>query len=205
MTKQEADYLMEGLKYVLPDCPLDFSDCISSIAGIRPVLSRKKAAAASRESREHVVWPDKGLVTVTGGKLTTFRLLARDALKAAEHYLPSKIAEHGSVMKRNPTNKDSFSGLSPELVQRVLGRYGPMTASMIFEQDNTLLASIENTRTIWAEIRYAAEHEDVHHLSDLMLRRVRLGLLLPHGGMDLYQGGGGVHWVHAALHRLPLG
>ena len=217
MTKQEADYLMEGLNYVLPDCPLNLSDCISSIAGIRPVLSRKKAAAASKESREHVVWQDKGLVTVTGGKLTTFRLLARDALKAAEHYLPSKASGHDSAIELfrnkiydrssvgadpcvcpangqglaptrgqlNSINKDSFSGLSPELVQRICGRYGHRAASIILEQDDTLLAPIENTRTIWAEIRYAAEHENVHHLSDLMLRRVRLGLLLPHGGIDL--------------------
>ena len=59
MTKQEADYLMEGLYHVLPDCPLNLSDCISSMAGVRPVLARKKAAAASKESREHVVWQDK--------------------------------------------------------------------------------------------------------------------------------------------------
>jgi glycerol-3-phosphate dehydrogenase len=56
---------------------------------------------------------------------------------------------------------------------------------MILDQDDTLLAPVENTPDIWAEIRYAVEHEDIHHLSDLMLRRVRIGLLLPNGGLHL--------------------
>ena len=85
----------------------------------------------------------------------------------------------------NPINRDSFPGLSPELVQRIIGRYGSIAASTILEQKNTLLTSIENTPNIWAELPYAAGHEDVHHLSDLMLRRVRIGLSLPNGGIDL--------------------
>ena len=185
MTGKEADYLMEGIGHVLPGLNLDLSDSISSMAGIRPVLSRGKSLAASKESREHVVWQDKGLVTVTGGKLTTFRLLARDALKAAKPFLP--VREPGPAVPEDhlPLNRISSLRVPGRTVERILGRYGPKAGSMILGQEESLLSPVENTPDIWAEIRHAAEYEDIHHLSDLMLRRVRIGLLLPKGGVRL--------------------
>ncbi len=66
ITQEEASYLMEGLAYILPGLNISEKDCISSIAGVRPVLS-KGGKEASKESRDHVVWEDRGLVTVTGG------------------------------------------------------------------------------------------------------------------------------------------
>ena len=188
ISKDEAHYLMEGMNHVLPGLNLDLSRCISSMAGIRPVLSRGKTLAASKESREHVVWQDKGLVTVTGGKLTTFRLLARDALKAARPFLPVReLGPAGPAVPedRPPLNRISSLRVPGRTVERILGRYGPKAGSMILDQEETLLAPIENTPDIWAEIRHAAQHEDIHHLSDLMLRRVRIGLLLPDGGIGL--------------------
>ena len=184
ISKQEADYLMEGLAHVLPGMHLTLSDCISSMAGIRPVLSRKKMAA-SKESREHVVWQDKGLITVTGGKLTTFRLLAHDALKAARPCLPERTPGPITPRWNLPLNQYSSIRVSGRTVERIMGRYGSKAGPMILDQDETLLAPVENTPDVWAQIRHSAEHEDIHHLSDLMLRRVRIGLLLPRGGVHL--------------------
>ncbi len=184
ISRKEADYLMEGVSHVLPGMNLSLSDCISSQAGIRPVLSKKKTAA-SKESREHAVWQDKGLVTVTGGKLTTFRLLARDALKAANPFLPIKAP--GPVLPGLNPFKQQYSSLrvSGRTVERIIGRYGPWAGQRILDQDESLLTQVENTPDIWSQIRHAAEHETIHHLSDLMLRRVRIGLLLPKGGIHL--------------------
>lgn len=185
ISKEEADYLMEGAAHVLPGMNLGLSHCISSMAGIRPVLSRGKTAGASQESREHVVWQDKGLITVTGGKLTTFRLLARDALKAAKPFLPVK-APGPAVPEDRPTlNRISSLRVSGKTVERIIGRYGLKAGSGILGQDETLLTPVGNTPVMWAEIRHAAEHENIRHLPDLMLRRVRIGLLLPKGGADL--------------------
>ncbi|OGR23659.1 MAG: hypothetical protein A2277_02275 [Desulfobacterales bacterium RIFOXYA12_FULL_46_15] len=184
ISKEEADYLMEGVTHVLPGMNLSLSRCISSMAGVRPVLSRKKTAA-SKESREHVVWQDKGLVTVTGGKLTTFRLLARDALKAAKPFLPVRAPGPVSPAKSLPLDLYSSLRVSGRTVERIIGRYGPKAGSGILGQDETLLTPVGNTPVIWAEIRHAAKHENIHHLSDLMLRRVRIGLLLPEGGVHL--------------------
>ena len=75
ITPEEAGYLMHALEVFFPSLRISLADCISTFAGIRAVLSEGKRAP-SQESREHVVWVDNGLVTVTGGKLTTFYRLA---------------------------------------------------------------------------------------------------------------------------------
>lgn len=78
----EADYLMAGLAYAFPSLALAPDDAQAAFAGVRPVVDTGKADP-SKESREHVLWNEDGLLTVTGGKLTTFRLMAHDALEAA--------------------------------------------------------------------------------------------------------------------------
>jgi glycerol-3-phosphate dehydrogenase len=184
MTMKEANYLMEGLSYILPGLDLSLNNCISSMAGIRPVLSKKKKAA-SRESREHVVWEDKGLITVTGGKLTTFRMLANDALKAAKSYLPKPVVPNSEQKIKDQPQDEIYQNISNRVQARLLGRYGSFAYQIIRQYDKQLLSPVENTQTLWAEIRYAAEHENICHLADLLLRRVRIGLLLPEGGKNL--------------------
>ena len=184
VTIKEADYLLEGLNHVLPDIDISLSDCISSIAGVRPVLSRKKKAP-SQESRDHVVWKNKGLITVTGGKLTTFRMLASDALKAAKPYLPEpRNPDPGQKIKNQPGDETGLN-ISKNLQERLLGRYGSLGYQRITRYDEELFSPVETTKSLWAEIRYAAEYENIGCLSDLLLRRVRVGLLLPKGGINL--------------------
>ena len=206
---EEADYLMAGLAYILPDLRVSLDDCIASIAGVRPILSKKKVAA-SKESREHVVWKDQGLVTVTGGKLTTFRLLAADALKAAQKYLPgaskrktrpnalsgpaSKIAIEsmeglGSMDSQLSPNQLSANQLSAKAlsigaIKRLRGRYGARVKQVMATGSPKDFSSVANTQTLWAELCHGARHEQIRHLSDLLLRRVRIGIFLPNGGMD---------------------
>ena len=184
VTMKEAHYLMDGLNHILPDLDLSLNDCISSIAGVRPVLSKKKKAA-SRESREHVVWKDKGLITVTGGKLTTFRMLANDALKAAKPYLPKQAVPNSGQKIKDQSCDETCQNGSKNVQERLWGRYGALGYQMIRQYDEQLFSPIENTKNLWAEICYAAEYENICHLSDLLLRRVRIGLLLPEGGKKL--------------------
>ena len=181
VTDEEASYLISGLQFILPDLDISLKDCISSIAGIRPVLSKKKKKA-SKESREHVVWEDKGLVTVTGGKLTTFRLLALDALDAAKKYLPQHLKIQTKIAIQKPEMNDSFLDLPEVLKQRLSGRYGHMAKEILKNTDKERFTHIADTSSLWIELCHAAQHENIHNLSDLMLRRVRIGLFLPNGG-----------------------
>jgi glycerol-3-phosphate dehydrogenase len=136
-------------------------------------------ANPSKEGRDHIVWEDKGLVTVTGGKLTTFRLMVMDTLKAAGCHFPKVplTPPHPtapSIEELDLKRVGDTTGL------RLLGRYGPNTQDLLSKADPSELEVITGTETLWAELRWAA-HESVVHLDDLLLRRVRLGLLLPNG------------------------
>lgn len=183
ITREETDYLMEGLEFILPDLGVSRADAIAATTGIRPVLSRQRKAA-SKESRDHVVWKDKGLVTVTGGKLTTFSLLARDALRAAAPYLPGSPLLSGT---RNTALPALPGNLPREAEQRILGRYGRRAADLSTHLEKGGIGRVAGTHTLWAELSHGAAAEQVRHLSDLLLRRVRIGLLLPGGGLGLME------------------
>ncbi len=184
-TDEEINYLMEGLREYFPSIPVDPGDAIATFAGVRPVLSEGKLAP-SEESRDHVVWVDKGLVTVTGGKLTTFRRLALDALKAAKPFLPDGITldRKTPIFSPPPEMPTEVPGLTPQLWRRLTGRYGEGARTLVKDVMPEDLQMIPGTATTWAEIPFVARHEGIRHLDDLLLRRLRLGLLLPEGATE---------------------
>jgi glycerol-3-phosphate dehydrogenase len=183
IAEDEVAYLLEGLNTLFPSLEISLNDCISAFAGLRPVLSEGRRSP-SEESREHVVWVDKGLVTVTGGKLTTFRRLAWDALKAAKPFLPpQKFPDpHMPLFSRPPDQPPLGIGLADAEWRRLFGRYGQHAEALVRAAAAQDLALIPGTHTLWAELPFVAANERVRHLGDLLLRRVRLGLLTPQGG-----------------------
>ena len=183
ITQAEVTYLMEGIQAIFPSLDISPADCMCAFAGIRPVLSDGKLKP-SEESREHVVWVDRGLVTVTGGKLTTFRRLALDALKAAKPFLaPDKMEDRKApVFNEVQLTPAQEYGLSPETWRRLYGRYGSAADTIVKTARADDLTPIAGTHTLWAELPYVAQNEQIRHLGDLLLRRVRIGLLTPHGG-----------------------
>jgi glycerol-3-phosphate dehydrogenase len=183
ITEEEVAYLLEGLQALFPALDVSARDCIATIAGVRPVLSEGKRDP-SEESREHVVWVDKGLVTITGGKLTTFRQLAHDALKAAKPFLGDEVTfdEDAPVFAAVQPRPASSFPVSDDQWASLYGRYGDAAAKIVAEASPATLETVPNTRTLWAEIVHAASRERIVHLSDLLLRRVRVGLLTDQGG-----------------------
>ncbi len=186
ITIEEASYLMECLRDFFPSLGISQADCLSTFCGIRPVLSAGKLDP-SKESREHVVWVDNGLVTVTGGKLTTFYRLAADALAAAKPFLSGAAGKPQSrPLFARPTELTEPAKAIPEhLATRLFGRYGLDALDLLSMAHPEDLEAIPHSRTLWAELPFAAKFEQVRHLSDLLLRRVRIGLLTPLGGEDL--------------------
>jgi glycerol-3-phosphate dehydrogenase len=181
ISAQEVNYLMEGLRSVFPDTKLTAQDCVSTFAGVRPVLSKGKADPSS-ESRDHVLWVDKGLVTTTGGKLTTFRSVAVETLKIAIEFLPADEIRGGAVFANSADFEISAHGLSDSQFLRLRGRYGRDTKELLEMAGKDDLTEIPGTAYLWAELPYAAKNEQIRHLGDLLLRRVRIGLLTPNGG-----------------------
>lgn len=183
ISPQEVAYLMAAVEAQFPSLNLTLSDVITTFAGVRPVIGTGEVDP-SKESRDHVVWEESGLLTVTGGKLTTFRLIALDALKTVRHRvpdMPEPTADH-PVLEPVDMALMGVNGLDEMTRRRLLGRYGARAADLVAAAQPGELGPIPGTQTLWAELRWAARAEGVVHLDDLLLRRVRLGLLSPHGG-----------------------
>jgi glycerol-3-phosphate dehydrogenase len=75
-------------------------------------------------------------------------------------------------------------GLSPETWRTLLGRYGETANDLVKVAAPRDLTTIPGTRTLWAELPYVAQNEVIRHLTDILLRRVRIGLLTPNGGRE---------------------
>ncbi len=180
ISDEETDYLLEAVRRAFPSLELTERDVLSTWSGVRPVIDTGKADP-SKESREHAIWQEDGLLTITGGKLTTFAVMARDVLSAAE-------ADLGELHERTRVFEPNAAGIAwPDSIDelarvRLLGRYGEETGVVL--GDFSEATSIDDSIALFAELRHAARSEAVVTLSDLLLRRVRLGLLLPNGAAD---------------------
>lgn len=170
MTYEELQYMLEGLAHAFPHLNLSESDVLSTWAGVRPVISGGPGLAPSQETRDHGLFDENGVITMTGGKLTTFRLMAMEAMLAARPYLPP-AGETGSFGFSHP----------PYGPRRLVGRYGEKVDQMLAVGEHE---EIPGTHSLWGELRWAARSEQVRHLDDLLLRRLRLGLQLPSGGAE---------------------
>lgn len=180
---EEVDYLLRAVQAHFPGFGLTRADVISTFAGVRPVITKGEGVEPSKESREHALWDERGLLTVTGGKLTTFRCVALGALRALRNRLPHMDPVLNEMEALDPvlTVDAPPAGLTREQAQRLVARYGE--AVLPFAKSRPAECQrIGDLPVHWLELRWAARHEAVEHLDDLLLRRVRLGLLLPDGG-----------------------
>jgi glycerol-3-phosphate dehydrogenase len=186
LSDREAEYLMAAARYGFPSQELDFVDVQCAYSGVRSVVDTGKTDP-SKESREFILWNEAGLLTVTGGKLTTFRLMAHDALEKVRARLPGKpkFVPEARMLAEPPSGLPQAEGLAPAARLRLLGRHGAHATQVIECAQQGELEPIGGSPALWAELRWAAQAEGVIHLDDLLLRRVRLGLLLPEGGMPL--------------------
>jgi len=182
-TQSEVDYLLEATRHIFPDFPVVKDDIISTFAGLRPVINTH-APTPSKESRAHEIWDENGLVSVAGGKLTIFRVMAADVLNFCASRLPNEPTfDHRTdcFIHPKPLTRKSLS--NPDWIM-MAGRLGE-DVNPFFKQSNTdQLKPIHPMPEFWAELAWAAENEAVVHLDDLLLRRVRMGLLLPNGGLN---------------------
>lgn len=184
----EVSYLMDAVDAAFGCLKLTEADAISTLAGIRSVLDTGKANP-SRESRDEVLWNEDGLVTITGGKLTMFRRMAQQTLRFVRPHLPAHTHPDRQARALDRLDCWDFTAqadqlrLDPALQLRLLGRYGHAAIDLVCAAKANDLQPIASSPTLWAELRWAARSEQVVHLEDLLLRRCRLGLLLPAGGL----------------------
>jgi glycerol-3-phosphate dehydrogenase len=179
-TPEEIAYLLEAANFLFPSQALKTEDILSTFSGVRPTLQNGASDLPSKVSRRHALYQEQGLITITGGKYTIFRIMARQAVEAAL----TQMGRSRSVPKRRIFDKVDFGAL--ESLDRASalylgGRHGLETEKLLAAAREGEMENIQPLQNIWAELRWAAREEGVQHLSDLLLRRVRLGMLLPDG------------------------
>ncbi|MFT4009556.1 MAG: glycerol-3-phosphate dehydrogenase/oxidase [Nocardioidaceae bacterium] len=190
----DIDYLLGHVNSVLK-APLTHADVEGVYAGLRPLLSGE-SEPTSRISREHtVVTPVAGLVIIAGGKLTTYRVMAKDAVDAAAHSLggpaggsvPASVTDQiplcgadGYAAKANQVAmlaKDS--GLHPARIEHLLGRVGGQIDEVlqVVADAPALAEPLPGAEDyLKAEVRYAVTHEGARHLDDVLARRTRISI-----------------------------
>ncbi|GGQ81743.1 FAD-dependent oxidoreductase [Couchioplanes caeruleus subsp. azureus] len=186
----DIDYLLNQVNQVLAT-PLDRSDVQGVYAGLRPLLSGE-SESTSKLSREHTVAsPVPGLVVVAGGKYTTYRVMARDAIDAAVHGLGRSVprsctervpllgAEGYTALWNRRRVLAEESGLHVARVEHLLKRYGSLVHELLdlIRENPSLGRPLDGADDhLRAEITYAAGHEGARHLEDVLTRRTRISI-----------------------------
>ena len=183
ISSEEAQYLLKAVNHAFPGMGFTQQDVQSTLAGVRAVVNTGKIDP-SKESREFVLWKESGLLTVSGGKLTTFRLMAQKALRAIRSALPEHSPRRSFERVLDPLPPEStLCDIPADLRLRLMGRYGTEACNLVEAAQAGELTTIDTSPSLWAELRWAARSEGVVHLDDLLARRLRLNINLPEGGM----------------------
>ena len=187
-SRTDIDYVLDHINQVLRT-PLGRDDVEGVYAGLRPLLSGE-SEETSKLSREHTVaHPVPGLVLIAGGKYTTYRVMAKDAVDAVAHGLGGGVPE--SVTDRLPlVGADGYAaltnqrhtmardtGLHISRISHLLRRYGSSVRDLLdlIQQHPDLGRPLEAAQDyLRAEVLYAVEAEGARHLDDVLARRTRI-------------------------------
>jgi glycerol-3-phosphate dehydrogenase len=189
-SSRDIDYLLENVNAVLVT-PLTREDVEGVYAGLRPLLSGE-SESTSKLSREHTVGhPVPGLVVVAGGKYTTYRVMAKDAVDAVSHGLDGKVPEcctdqvplvgaDGYAALWNARHRlATRHGLHVARLEHLLQRYGSLVHEVLalVDDDASLGEPLEGADDyLRAEVVYAAAAEGARHLDDVLARRTRISI-----------------------------
>ena len=189
-TAADIDYLLAKVNEVLA-VPLTRDDVEGVYAGLRPLLAGE-SEETSKLSREHIVAHSvPGLVVVAGGKFTTYRIMAKDAVDEAVRGLDGNISSsitddlsllgaEGYHAAWNRRNKIAHKfGVHRVRIEHLLNRYGVLTDELLdlIRSRPELLEPLPGADDyIAAEVVYAATHEGALHLDDVLARRTRISI-----------------------------
>ncbi len=189
-SRADIDYVLGQVNRVLA-VQLTHDDVEGVYAGLRPLLAGE-SDSTSKLSREHTVaHPVPGLVMIAGGKYTTYRLMARDAVDAVAHGLDGKIppsctdqvplagADGFQALWNARSSLARSSGLHVARIEHLLRRYGTLIGEVLklVAADPGLgkpLAAADDYLRV--EVVYAVTHEGARHLNDVLARRTHISI-----------------------------
>ena len=197
-TKADIDYLLDRVNEVLVT-PLTHDDIDGVYAGLRPLLAGE-SDDTSKLSREHAVARiAPGLVAIAGGKYTTYRVMAYDAVDEAAQDIPARVSPsitekvpllgadgYFALVNQTVQLADEY-GLHPYRVKHLLDRYGSLIDEvMALAADRPELRQPIEAAPSYLKVEavYAAAAEGALHLDDVLARRTRISIEYPHRGAD---------------------
>ncbi len=210
-TAADVDYLIAQVNSVVAE-PLEREDVQAVYAGLRPLVAgtgvvrgpgegrgRGQVRGTTGVSREHAIGrPSPGLVVVSGGKFTTYRVMAADAVNAVvsegQFHCPASTTDRLPLLgagdyssswdQRHRLARDS--GLLLNQMEHLLHRYGGLAGELLrtIETCPALSAPLaKGGEYLQVEVVYAATHEGARHISDVLMRRTRLLIETADGGV----------------------
>ena len=192
-TRQDIDYVLEQANKLIAN-PLTHDDIIGTYSGLRPLLQPKvkgDGAQSTKVSREHTVTEvAPGMSAIAGGKLTTYRVMAADAVDFA---LGDRAQERPSVTetialvgaegyRAIEAGRDRYAqryGWDEDRITHLLERYGAQIEDLgaLIDADPDLGAPLKHApQFLRADVVFALRYEGALHLEDVLVRRVRLDL-----------------------------
>ena len=188
-TRDDLTYLLRSANAYFPNARLTPDDVVSVWAGIRPLVASDGDADAGSTSREHAItWTTPGLVTVSGGKLTTYRCMAAEVVdevvrttglkprgRASTHRVPLPGGDFASLDAEVSAARAALG--SPAVAEHLVHAYGTgwREIAATVEKNRTLGAPVApNLPYIVAELHYAVEREMAVTLADLLIRRLHV-------------------------------
>jgi glycerol-3-phosphate dehydrogenase len=196
-SRTDIDYVLKQVNRVV-EKPITHDDIVGVFAGLRPLVMGS-AESTAQLSREHsITEPEPGLITIAGGKYTTYRVMAEDTVDRACEAVgidappttTDQIPLVGAVGFRSLSrNKEALAaryGLPHTQIDRLLHRYGGEIELVLgrAENDPGLLETIPSGSYLGAEVLFAVEHEGALHLDDVLTRRTRLSIECSDRGID---------------------
>lgn len=188
-SETDIEYVLNQANAIL-ERQLTPDDVVGVFAGLRPLVTGN-AESTAKLSREHsITEPVPGLLTIAGGKLTTYRVMAEDTVEracesAGIDAAPSKTAQIAlvgttgySTIRSDLSVVANEYGITEHEARRLLRRYGgEMTKVLdLAASDPTLAEPIPSGPYLGAEVRFAVENEAALHLDDILTRRTRLSI-----------------------------
>lgn len=197
-TRADIDYILDEANQRLRR-QLTTDDIVGVYSGLRPLVEGSSDSTTNLSRNHAVARVCPGLVSVAGGKYTTYRVIGKDAVDLALQDIPKRVPE--SITDQTPIlGADGYhalanqvpalaerTGLSEKKVEHLLGRYGSLLDEVLApaKEDASLLDTVPGAPAyLWAEIRYAVTHEGALHLEDILQRRLRLGMEYDHRGLE---------------------
>jgi glycerol-3-phosphate dehydrogenase len=202
-TADDVIYVLRSANALFPDARLAPEDVLATWAGVRPLLRHSDQDDPNAASREHTILEsDNGLLSIVGGKLTTYRLMAAQVVDRVASRLHERDGR--AVAPRSPTDREPLpggearnldvmidatvvEGFSRPVATHLVHTYGGESAAVVrLAQSDPQLAEpvIPGHTTIWAELAHAMRREMAITLADLLIRRTHLFYAAPDQVLD---------------------